>query len=59
MKCLATDWLAQLGEHLSAELEVVGSNPSQTNTQSLNNWEEISAVFVMTSAVLWDKDEKP
>ena len=30
-----TAWLAQLGEHWSAERgrEVAGSNPSQTNTQ--------------------------
>ena len=28
-------WLAQLGEHLSAEQEVTGSNPGQTNTQGL------------------------
>ena len=28
-------WLAQLGEHRSAEREVVGSNPGRTNTQGL------------------------
>ena len=28
-------WLAQLGEHQSAEWEVVGSNLGQTNTQGL------------------------
>ena len=26
-------WLAQLGEHRSAEREVVGSNPGRTNDQ--------------------------
>ena len=28
-------WLAQLGERRSAEWEVTGSNPGQTNTQRL------------------------
>ena len=28
-------WLAQLGERRSTEREVVGSNPSRTNTQGL------------------------
>ena len=28
-------WLAQLGEHQSAEWEVAGSNPGQANTQGL------------------------
>ena len=31
--CIA--WLAQLGEHQSAEWEVVGSNHGWTNTQAL------------------------
>ena len=34
--CLCMDvWLAQLGKRQSAEREVVGSNPGQTNTQGL------------------------
>ena len=32
---LITPWLAQLGERQSAEWEVMGSNPGQTNTQGL------------------------
>ena len=32
---ITTTWLAQLGEHRSAEREDTGSNPGQTNTQSL------------------------
>ena len=32
---LTAAWLAQLGEHRSAEREVVGSNPGRTNTQGL------------------------
>ena len=33
---LTAPWLAQLGEHQSAdEREVMGSNPGQTNTQGL------------------------
>ena len=32
---ITTTCLAQLGEHRSAEREVTGSNPGQTNTQSL------------------------
>ena len=28
-----TAWLAQLGEHRSAQWEVAGSNPGRTNTQ--------------------------
>ena len=34
--CMYIDvWLAQVGKHQSAEREVVGSNPGQTNTQGL------------------------
>ena len=33
-------WLAQLGEHRSAECEVGSSNPGQTNTQALKITEE-------------------
>ena len=34
--CMYIDaWLAQLGERRSAEREVMGSNPGQTNTQGL------------------------
>ena len=32
---LSSAWLAQLGEHRSAEREVAGSNPGQTKTQSI------------------------
>ena len=32
---LTAAWLAQLGEDQSAKREVVGSNPSRTNTQGL------------------------
>ena len=32
---LTAAWLAQLGEHRSAEREVVGSNLGRTNTQGL------------------------
>ena len=32
---MLSPWLAQLGEHRSAEREVVGSNPGWTNTQGL------------------------
>ena len=32
---LTAPWLAQLGERQSAEREVMGSNPGQTNTQGL------------------------
>ena len=45
-----TPWLAQLGEHQSAEWEVMGSNPQlDQHSGSLNNWEE-SAALVMISA---------
>ena len=37
---LTAAWLAQLGERRSAEREVVGSNPGQTNTQGLKITEE-------------------
>ena len=34
--CMYIDaWLAQLGKRQSAEREVMGSNPGQTNTQGL------------------------
>ena len=33
---LTATWLAQLGEHLSAEGEVMGSNPGWINTQGLS-----------------------
>ena len=33
---LPATWLAQLGEHQSAEQEVTGSNPSWINTQGLS-----------------------
>ena len=32
---LTDPWLAQLGEHRSAERDVTGSNPGRTNTQGL------------------------
>ena len=34
--CATTAWLAQLGEHRSADREVTGSKPGRTNTQGLN-----------------------
>ena len=44
-----TAWLAQLGEHRSAEREVSGSKPrSDQYSESLKNSEK-SAAFVMTS----------
>ena len=33
---LTATWLAQLGEHQSAEREVMGSNPGWINTQGLS-----------------------
>ena len=33
--CMTAAWLDQLGEHRSAEQEVLGSNPSRTNSQGL------------------------
>ena len=50
--CATTAWLAQLGEHRSADREVTGSKPGRTNTQGLNlkNWEK-SAAFVMASVM--------
>ena len=33
---LTATWLAQLGEHQSAEREVMGSNPGSINTQGLS-----------------------
>ena len=41
-RCLqSVSWLAQLAERRTAEWEVVGLNPGQTNTQGLkNNWEK-------------------
>ena len=35
MVVLTAAWLAQLGEHQSAEREAIDSNPGRTNTQSL------------------------
>ena len=34
-EALSTAWLAQLGERLSAERKVAGSNPGGNNTQGL------------------------
>ena len=33
--CVTSAWLAQMGEHSSAEKEVMGSSPSLTNTHGL------------------------
>ena len=60
---LTVAWLAQLGECWSAEQEVAGLNPGQTNTQGLKITEKFCLCNDICKRldflVFLDKDEKP
>ena len=47
---LTAAWLAQLGECLSAEREVTGSNPGRTNTIHIMGW-----VGTVSSQMDWER----
>ena len=47
---LTAAWLAQLGEGLSAEREVTGSNPGRTNTIHIMGW-----VGTVSSQMDWER----